>query len=118
MQEVTRSIIEENGAPSIGRIGWLSQPGKKYGFMVMYRKDKAQAEKMLAKGFIKVGGESATTQSWGKKEKGEQRCFNCQKQGHLACTYKGSTVCGNCTEVGHHHCNCLAAIPKMHKMWR
>lgn len=63
MQEVTRSIVEENGALSIGRIGWLSQPDKKYGSMVTYLKDKAQAEKMLAKGFIEVGGESATTQS-------------------------------------------------------
>lgn len=69
MQQAALSIAEENGRLAIGRIGWLSQPGKKYGSMVMYLKDKAETDKMLARGFIEVGGESATTQIWGKKKR-------------------------------------------------
>lgn len=113
--QAASSIGEENGGLAIGRIGWLSQPGKKYGSMVVYLKDKAQADMMLARGFIEIGGESATTQIWEEKGKGEQRCFNCQKQGHLARTCKENTVCGNCAEVGHHHQDCLAVMPKCTK---
>lgn len=113
--QAASSIGEENGGLAIGRIGWLSQPDKKYGSMVVYLKNKAQADRMLARGFIKVGGESTTIQIWEEKGKGEQRCFNCQKQGHLARTCKKNTVCGNCAEVGHHHQDCLAIIPKCTK---
>lgn len=113
--QAASSIGEENGGLAIGRIGWLSQPGKKYGLMVVYLKDKAQADRMLARGFIEVGVKSATTQIWEEKGKGKQRCFNCQKQRHLARTCKKNTVCGNCAEVGHHHQNCLAVTPKCTK---
>ncbi len=115
MQQAAFSIAEENGRLAIGRIGWLSQPGKQYGSMVMYLKDKPQADQMLARGFIEVGGESATTQIWEEKRKGEQRCFNYQQQGHLAQTCKGNTVCGNCAEIGHYHRDCLAVVPKCTK---
>lgn len=81
---VASSICEENGKLSVGRIGWLSQPGKKYGSMVLYLKEKSQADAMIARGFLEVGGESGTTQAWEDRGKIEQRCFNCQGQGHLA----------------------------------
>lgn len=45
--------------------------------MVMYLKDKAQVEKILAKSFIKVERESTTTPIWEKKEIKEQKYFNC-----------------------------------------
>lgn len=83
--------------------------------MVIYLKNKAQADKILARGFIEVGRESATTQIWEEKEKGEQRYFNCQQQGHLAQTCKGNMVCGNCAKVGHHHQDCLAVVSKCTK---
>ncbi len=72
-------ISKENEGLMIGRIGWLSQPGKKYGSMVLYLKEKSQVNVLLAKGFLDVGGESATTQVWEARDKVEQRCFNCQK---------------------------------------
>ena len=83
--------------------------------MVVYLKDKAQANMMLVKRFIEIGGNSATTQIWEEKRKRKQKCFNCQKQGHLARTCKENTVCGNCAEVRHYHRNCLAVIPKCTK---
>lgn len=113
--EAALSISGENENLSVGRVGWLSQPGKKYGSMVLYVKDKSQAEAMLAKGFMEVGGESATTQVWEERGKGEQRCFNCQKQGHLARACKEQIVCGNCAEIGHHHRDCTSSLPKCTK---
>ncbi len=104
--EAALLISDKNKNLPVGRIGWLSQPGKKYGSMVLYVKDKSQAEAILARCFIEVGGESATTQVWDEREKTEQRCFNCQKQGHLARTCKEQTVCGYCTQIRHHH-HCL-----------
>ena len=112
LAKAATGISEENDGLAIGRIGWLSQPGKKYGSMVLYLKDKSQVNTLLAKGFLDVGGESATTQVWEERGKVEQRCFNCQKYGHIARTCKEMTVCGNCAETGHHHQDCMIAIPK------
>lgn len=80
--QAASSISEENGNLAVGRVGWLSQPGKKYGLMVLYLKEKSQADAIIARGFLEVGGESGTTQPWEDRGKNEQRCFNCQKQGH------------------------------------
>ncbi len=77
LDHAATGISEENEGLMIERIGWLSQPGKKYGSMVLYLKEKSQINALLAKGFLDVGGESATTQVWEKKGKVEQRCFNC-----------------------------------------
>ncbi len=70
--EAALLISGENENFPVGRIRWLSQLGKKYGSMVLYLKDKSQAEAMLARSFMEVGGESATTQVWEERGKGEQ----------------------------------------------
>ena len=112
MAEAATKISQDNGNLLVGRIGWLSQPGKRYGSMVLYLKEKSQAEAMLAKGFLEVGGESATTQIWEERGKTEPRCFNCQKQGHLAKACKVMKVCGYCAGEGHHHGECHSSTPK------
>ena len=66
LAEAATGISEENDGLMIGRIGWLSQPGKKYGSMVLYLKDKSQVDTLLVKGFLEVGGENATTHVWSK----------------------------------------------------
>lgn len=114
--QVALSISEKNGNLAVGRVGWLSQPGKKYGSMVLYLKDKSQADAIIARGFWKVGGESGTTQPWEERGENEQRCFNCQKQGHLVRVCKNATVCDNCAAVEHHHWECLNSTPKMHSL--
>lgn len=110
--QAASSISEENGNLSVSRIGWLSQPGKKYGSMILYLKEKSQADAMIASGFLEGGGESGTTQAWEERGEAEQRCFNCQKQSHLARSCKEATVCGNCAQVGHRHRECLILTPK------
>ena len=62
LPEAALGISKDNDNLSVGRIRWLSQPGKKYGSMVVYLKDKSEADAILTRGFLKVGGESATTQ--------------------------------------------------------
>lgn len=69
--QAASSIGEENGSLSMGRIGWLSQPGKKYGSIVLYLKEKSQADAMIARGFMEVGGESGITQVSEKRGKAE-----------------------------------------------
>ena len=101
------SISGENENLSVGRIEWLSQSGKKYWSMILYVRDKNQAEAILARSFMEVGGESAITQVWEERRIEEQRCFNFQKQGHLARACKEQTVCGNCAKIGHHHRDCI-----------
>lgn len=113
--QAASSIGEENGSLSVSRIGWLSQPGKKYGSIVLYLKEKSQANAMIARGFLEGGGESGITQAWEERGKAEQRCFNCQKQGHMARSCKEATVCGNCAQVGHQHRECLISTPKCPK---
>ncbi len=103
LDHAATGISKENEGLMMGRIGWLSQPGKKYGSMVLYLKEKSQVNALLAKGFLDVGGESATIQFREERGKVEQRCFNCQKYGHVARTCKEMTVCGNYAETGHHH---------------
>lgn len=61
----------------------------------------SEADTILARVFLEVGRVSAMTQVWGERAKVEQRCFNCQKYGHLACACKDITVCGNCAQTGH-----------------
>ena len=63
------SISGENENLWVGKIGWLSQPGKKYRSMVFYTKDKNQTEAIPARGFMGVGEGNATTQVWEKREK-------------------------------------------------
>lgn len=110
--QVASSISEENGNLAGGRVGSLSQPGKKYGSMVLYLNDKSQVDSIIARGLLEVGGESGTTQTWEERGKTEQKCLNCQKQGHLARVCKEATVCGNCAGVGHHHREYLTSTPK------
>ena len=112
LPEATLGISKDNDNLSVGRIGWLSLPGKKYGSMVVYLKDKSEADAILTRGFLEVGGESATTQVWEERGKVEQRCFNCQKYGHLARGCKDMTVCGNCAQKGHYHQDCMTTTPK------
>ena len=61
LPEAALDISKDNDNLSMGRIGWLSQSGKKYGSMVVYLKDKSEADAILTRGFLEIGGESTTT---------------------------------------------------------
>lgn len=106
--ETARQALSDSSGYPIARIGWLSGPGKKYGSMVVQFTQKADAEEVLARGLLKVGGESACTCTtiWMEKS-GAQRCFKCQQFGHVAIHCPNTTVCGNCAVTGHTHQECM-----------
>ena len=81
--ETARQAVSNVSGYSIARMGWLSGPGKKYGSMVVQFTQKANADEVLARGLIEVGGESACATVWMEKSKA-QRCFKCQQFGHMA----------------------------------
>lgn len=60
-------LAKSSGHP-ISRIGWLSGPGKKYGSMVVHFMEEKDAETVLTRGLLEVGGESACTGVWIEKE--------------------------------------------------
>ena len=96
--ETARQALSDSSGYSIARMGWLSGPGKRYGFMVVQFTQKADAEEVLAKGLMEVGGESACATVWMEKS-GAQRCFNCQQFGHMASHCPNMTVCGKCAHA-------------------
>lgn len=109
--EIARQALSDSSGFSIIRMGWLSGPGKRYGSMIVQFTQKADADKVLARGLLKVGGESACTTVWMEKSRA-QRCFNCQQFGHMASHCPNMTVCGNCAATGHTHQECTNAFMK------
>lgn len=49
--------------------------------MVVYLKDKAQADIMLASGFLEIGDKNATTQIWKKKKKESKSALTARSKG-------------------------------------
>ena len=45
--------------------------------MVIYLADKNQAEALLGKGVVEIGGETAYTEAWQEVSSEEKRRFNC-----------------------------------------
>lgn len=107
-----KNLSDENGGLAIARIGWLSRQDKSYGSMVISFSQKADADRYLQKGLIEVEGESAYTAEWKKMKIQDQRCFNCQKQGHLAVSCREETRCGNCGQHSHRHRDCINVYQK------
>lgn len=103
------SVSDINGGLKTTRIGWLSKlgTGKLYGSLVIYLANKNQAEALLGKGFMKIGGEMAYAEAWQEVGLKAKRCFNCQESGHKAGVCVKILVYGNCSMPGHSHCQCM-----------
>ena len=86
----------------MAKVSWLSSRHvrKAYGSMVVFIKKRSEAERLLDKGFITVGGESASVRVF-EPNLGPPRCYNCQSAGHKAFSCKEAQKCGNCAQVGH-----------------
>lgn len=54
-------LLAHSSGYAISRIGWLSGPGKKYGSMVVHFIEEKDADAVLGRGLLEVGGESACT---------------------------------------------------------
>lgn len=80
---------------------------KDMGSMLLCLIDEKAANTLLSKGLLDVAGESCIVEEWEIQKVADQRCFKCQKFGHLATQCGGPTVCGNCAENGHTHRECL-----------
>ncbi len=102
-------ISDSNGGLKITRIGWLSKvgTGKLYGSLVIYLANKDEAETLLEKGVVEIGGETAYAETWQEVGPEEKRCFNCQEYGHKAGVCVKILVCGNCSMPGHSHRQCM-----------
>ena len=87
LKEIKEILSEENDT-EIARLGWFSakQIGKAFGSMVVYLTKNSEAQRILEKGYFDVSGESAYARHF---KRHPPKCFNCQKEGHIA---------RNCTE--------------------
>lgn len=108
IESTKKKIEEENGGLEITEIRWLSKPDetKRYGSMLLRLADEQTAFSLLEKGLLDVAGESCIVEEWEIQKIAEQRCFKCQKFGHLARSCTSPSICGNCAEKGHSHREC------------
>ena len=68
--------------------------------MAVFFSKRADAERFLKDGFFTVGGESVSVRVF-KPDTGLPRCYNCQRLGHKAFSYKEAKRCGKCAQEGH-----------------
>ena len=94
--------LNDSNKTQVAKVSWLSSwyTRKVYGFMVVFLKKRSEAERLLNKGFITVGGESALVCVF-EPNFGPPRCYNCQSAGHKVFSYKEVQKYGNCAQVGY-----------------
>lgn len=101
-------VSDSNNGLKITSIGWLSRlgTGKLYGSMVVCLAGKKDADLLISRGLIEIGGETAYMEVFQQQSQGKKRCFNCQQYGYKASECNNTPVCGNCSSLGHSHLNC------------
>lgn len=102
------TVSDSNNGLKVIRVGWLSRAGtgKLYGSMVVCLAEKKDADLLISKGLIEIGGETAYTEAFQDLSSDKIRCFNCQDYGHKASNCSKIPICGNCSLPGHSHRNC------------
>lgn len=61
------------------------------------------ANTLLTTGLLDVVRESYIIEKYKVQKASDQRCFKCQKCGHLVIKCGGPTICGNYAKNGHTH---------------
>lgn len=99
--------LGEENETTVAKITWLSskEAAKPYGSMAVYLTKSTDARRLLADGYLHVGGESGTTGVFEYRPRPMQ-CYNCQEIGHKAFQCKKIQKCAKCAAEGHHHSHC------------
>ena len=108
------TIGSENGI-TVNKVRMLGRPNpdKRYCSIVMHLARKQDADGLLQRSYMEIGGEVAYTKAF-EPATGPKRCFNCQRfNGHEArkCPAKEPT-CGACASSGHTERDCASETPK------
>ena len=111
-QAATEAVAEENGV-QIERIRWLGKASDKiYGSVVMFLTHQHEAEALLTKGIMHVGGEMTYTRPYERRQT-PTRCFKCHQHGHQEARCKAANVvCGKCAHTGHAASGCTSSITR------
>ena len=111
-QAAMEAVAQENRV-RIERIRWLSKASDKvYGSVVMFFTHQHEADMLLARGVMDVGGEMAYTRRYERRQ-APMRCYKCHQYGHQAARCKASSaVCGRCAQSGHTAPECTSASAK------
>jgi len=107
-KEATQAMARENGV-QIERIRWLSRAtDKMYGSVVVFLAHQHEAEALLAKGIMDIGGEMAYTRPYERRQV-PTRCYKCHQYGHQEARCRSPEVlCGRCAQAGHTAQECTA----------
>jgi hypothetical protein len=107
-KEAMEAVAQENGV-QIERIRWLSRTTDKvYGSVVMFLTHQHEADDLLARGIMDVGGEMAYTPRYERRQI-PTRCYKCHQYGHQDARCQSSeVVCGRCAQSGHTAQTCTA----------
>jgi len=122
--EAQKMIEDENGGVKITKMKWLGKlnPDKLHGSLVIYLARKEDADKLLNRRIMEIGGEVAYPQKFERRQY-PIRCYKClEYSGHRMNRCTNETRCGNCAEWGHGDKECAsqttrcAACSETHKI--
>ncbi|KAF4310464.1 hypothetical protein GTA08_BOTSDO13986 [Botryosphaeria dothidea] len=105
-------IIGAENDVEVAQVRWLSKPsGRLYGSAVVYLAKKSEADALLARRVIDVGGEAAYTNVFEHRPR-PRRCFKCQSYDHLQFRYRGEERCAKYAGIGHREDGCPSTTVK------
>ncbi|KAB2568602.1 Nucleic-acid-binding protein from transposon X-element [Lasiodiplodia theobromae] len=109
--DASEKIGSENDV-EVTQVRWLSKPSNRlYGSAVVYLAKKSEADALLARRVIDVGGEAAYTNVFEHRPR-PKRCFKCQSYDHLQFRCRAEERCVKCAGTGHREDGCSSSTVK------
>ncbi|EKG12716.1 Zinc finger CCHC-type protein [Macrophomina phaseolina MS6] len=109
--DASQMIGAENDV-EVTQVRWLSKPSSRlYGSAVIHLAKKSEADALLARRVIDIGGEAAYTNVFEHRPR-PRRCFKCQSYDHLQFRCRGEERCAKCAGVGHREDGCPSTTVK------
>jgi len=107
---IKQGFLEEfarhNETGPVKKVIWLSKGNKATGSMGVFLERKEDAERLLGKRLVYVGGQVAFSDKFERLAR-PMRCFNCQQYGHSQAMCKNDSTCGRCAG-GHSTDSCIS----------